>query len=553
MLGGVNMRMFKKALALFLSTVMLMSVCIAAPVSINAESATLIKGTFTIDTFDGYDPGELDYYYSDRYFRASGKETDPHLRTMSAALVFTSQGTSKTPDKTFGKILRNIGFTDIRTYDMDHTAMDSMGVILARKRINGKDVIAVALRGDEYELEMAANLIAGAEGDIKAFADAEALVESRVRAYISEYNITKAKYWVVGYSRSGAVANLFGRALNRDLSGFRTTADDIYVYAFEAAVGSAENVAYENIHNIIDLRDTVTYVYPALWSLYGCGVPDYIGDTDETITLKSLSLDDDHSQDIGEIRTVDFINDFVDFLATNISRKTYSEKLETPVSQIAEIFFSLNNKQRSAFIEYFSQVFSELMEDDRLVALFLRIVIDPYSEKSAEKVTDLIIKYMDKVAEKSGKPVSDDDYDTIKAAVSPIVSVFLPFAYEDFFASYGSSSAPLYHILTFTGNLNSLFKHHFNYNIFYELTALDSYYQERIDNILGDVDGDGFVTVADAAYIQRMTADMDIPFYVEKDICDVDGDGEVTLLDATYIQSWLAEIIYDNRIGKPIS
>ena len=547
------MRMFKKALALFLSTVMLMSVCIAAPVSINAESATLIKGTFTIDTFDGYDPGELDYYYSDRYFSGSGKETDPHLRTMSAALVFTSQGTSKTPDKTFGKILRNIGFTDIRTYDMDHTAMDSMGVILARKRINGKDVIAVALRGDEYELEMAANLIAGAEGDIKAFADAEALVESRVRAYISEYNITKAKYWVVGYSRSGAVANLFGRALNRDLSGFRTTADDIYVYAFEAAVGSAENVAYENIHNIIDLRDTVTYVYPALWSLYGCGVPDYIGDTDETITLKSLSLDDDHSQDIGEIRTVDFINDFVDFLATNISRKTYSEKLETPVSQIAEIFFSLNNKQRSAFIEYFSQVFSELMEDDRLVALFLRIVIDPYSEKSAEKVTDLIIKYMDKVAEKSGKPVSDDDYDTIKAAVSPIVSVFLPFAYEDFFASYGSSSAPLYHILTFTGNLNSLFKHHFNYNIFYELTALDSYYQERIDNILGDVDGDGFVTVADAAYIQRMTADMDIPFYVEKDICDVDGDGEVTLLDATYIQSWLAEIIYDNRIGKPIS
>lgn len=126
--------------------------------------------------------------------------------------------------------MSNIGFQDITTYDMDHTSLDTMGVILAHKSVNGKEVVAVALRGDKYEQEMAANLIAGTEGDITAFADAEALVESRVSAYLAEHGITSAKYWVTGYSRSGAVANLFGRELNKAPERFFTSADEIINY-----------------------------------------------------------------------------------------------------------------------------------------------------------------------------------------------------------------------------------------------------------------------------------------------------------------------------------
>ena len=553
------MKTLKKYLALFLTALIVLSAFVAAPVPFYAEAAPIIKGTFTIDTFDDHDPGELEYYYSDRYFRNSGKDIDPHLRTMSAALVFTSQGISDDPDETYGRILRNIGFTDIETYDMDHTAMDSMGVVIARKSIGKKNVVAVALRGDEYELEMAANLIAGVQGDIQTFADAEALVESRVRAYLEKYQITQTKYWVAGYSRSGAVANLFGRALNRDLSGFRTTDDDIYVYTFEPALGSAENTAFENIHNIIDLRDTVTYVYPALWSMYGCGVPDYIGDTDETITLKSLTLlSENPVQDMGEIKTVDFINDFMTFLGNNLSRKTYYEKLQSPVSQIAEIYYSLSKEQRLVFIEYFSQVFSELANDYLAITKLLLALTYPNLKLSADSVTRLITQKMDQVSKSIGKPVSDNEYDTIKAAVSTIVSVLLPIAGKDFKATYdynGSSSptsAPLYRFITFAGNLESLFMHHYNYNVFDELTALDSYYQKRVDSILGDVDGDGSVSVVDVTYIQRMLADLEIPFYVEKEVCDVDGDEEVTIIDATYIQRWMAGLTSPEGIGKPV-
>lgn len=553
------MRLFRKALGLFLSLLLAASVFIM-PVSAYAEeSDKLIKGTFTMETFDGYDPGELDYYFSDDYFSGSGSTINPHLRTMSAALVFTAQGTSDVPEETFGTILRNIGFSDLETYDMDHTAMDSMGVVLARKTIGEKDVIAVVLRGDQYEVEMAANLIAGAEGDIRAFADAEALVESRVSAYLDKYSISQAKYWVVGYSRSGAVANLFGRALNRDLTGFCTTGDDIYVYAFEAALGSADNPAYDNIHNIIDLRDTITYVYPALWSMYGCGVPDYIGNTDETITLKSFSfLSETHSEDIGEIKTVDFINDFVDYIANSISRETYYDQLQTPASQVAEIYFSLSKEESLVFIEYFREVFSELMNDDNLITILLGALLDPYSENSAQSVVNLITKYMDQVSETYGKPVSDEDYNTIKAALLPVVSVLLPIAYQDLMSTYtlGDSqyptSAPLYHILTFVGNLNTLFMHHYNYNVFNELTALDSYYQKRAEIILGDADGDGEVSILDATYIQRKMANIPTKGFVEE-AADADENGDVEVPDATMIQRWLAHFAANENIGKPIA
>ena len=68
--------------------------------------------------------------------------------------------------------------------------------------------------------------------------------------------------------------------------------------------------------------------------------------------------------------------------------------------------------------------------------------------------------------------------------------------------------------------------------------------------ILGDVDGDGEVTILDATFIQRYLASL----YVESfnnDAADTDGDGEITILDATFIQRWLAGLPSNDAIGKP--
>ena len=69
--------------------------------------------------------------------------------------------------------------------------------------------------------------------------------------------------------------------------------------------------------------------------------------------------------------------------------------------------------------------------------------------------------------------------------------------------------------------------------------------------VLGDVDGDGEVTILDATAIQRHLASLSTTAY-NKDLADTDGDGEVTILDATFIQRWLAGLSSNENIGKPI-
>ena len=53
--------------------------------------------------------------------------------------------------------------------------------------------------------------------------------------------------------------------------------------------------------------------------------------------------------------------------------------------------------------------------------------------------------------------------------------------------------------------------------------------------MLGDVDGDGELTVNDATFIQRVLADIEIPFELDEDVADMDGNGKVELIDATLI------------------
>ena len=69
-------------------------------------------------------------------------------------------------------------------------------------------------------------------------------------------------------------------------------------------------------------------------------------------------------------------------------------------------------------------------------------------------------------------------------------------------------------------------------------------------HVLGDVDGDGIVTIHDATAIQNHLAD--IPTAYNEKAADTDEDGYVTINDATYIQLWLADLLSGDNIGKVI-
>ncbi len=75
--------------------------------------------------------------------------------------------------------------------------------------------------------------------------------------------------------------------------------------------------------------------------------------------------------------------------------------------------------------------------------------------------------------------------------------------------------------------------------------------QDQPDVCLGDVDGDGEVTILDATAIQRHLASVPT-FAYNENTADTDGDDDVTILDATYIQRWLANLPTNDKIGKPI-
>ncbi len=69
--------------------------------------------------------------------------------------------------------------------------------------------------------------------------------------------------------------------------------------------------------------------------------------------------------------------------------------------------------------------------------------------------------------------------------------------------------------------------------------------------ILGDVDGDGVVTILDATAIQRYLAGLSTDSF-NMSSADTDGDGNVTILDATAIQRYLAGLSCPSGIGKSV-
>ena len=63
------------------------------------------------------------------------------------------------------------------------------------------------------------------------------------------------------------------------------------------------------------------------------------------------------------------------------------------------------------------------------------------------------------------------------------------------------------------------------------------------EKLLGDVDGDGVVSVIDATQIQKYKAQILTENDIDLSVADVDGDGVVSVLDASRIQKYKAKIM----------
>ena len=300
--------MKKQIISLLIAALLLIGLL---PVGASAADE-VISGTFTYMPAFVDEPATEPFYYSDSWFNAPSTEQNTHMITMSAALAYASMEVvgSSYIKELYGKI----GYADIHTYDMDTVpAKDTIGTAIAHKRIDGKEVVAVSIRGNKYGAEWASNLIAGASGNIEGFDQASRKVTGRIRDYISAHGLNSVKLWIAGYSRAGSVADLTGVYINEHLAEFGTAAEDVYVYTYEAPRCCESDKQYPNIYCVKNKNDLLNYVYPASWGVYTNGREIILGSEEQIRTFKIDLLSEEKLVALDPVKMEDFSTELIDF------------------------------------------------------------------------------------------------------------------------------------------------------------------------------------------------------------------------------------------------
>lgn len=244
-------------------------------------------------------------YYTDGYFFNDPKTYDTHLASMSISMAMSGFGASANGTSDYSnkfshakQLMSNLGIADENIYVNDSYTQkpdsNSIGVIIGSKTLqnaNAEDtdytLVPVIIRSSNYESEWAGNLNVGTTGEHQGFKIAADTALEEVNNYIQEYGLSdqvnagKVKFWVVGYSRGGATANLLSKRL---IDAYQNSGNDIFGYTFATPRGAVQSeiqsdVDYTTIHNTVNPSDFVPYVGPTEMGFTRYGVDHYVPGT----------------------------------------------------------------------------------------------------------------------------------------------------------------------------------------------------------------------------------------------------------------------------------
>ena len=247
----------------------------------------------------------ISFYYSDGFSDADPFEYNEHLTTASlsmamAACYLNEGGTGSAVDYSYKhsagrQFMSDIGCDDESIYVSDlntkRPGSDTMGVTIASKEIETADkkitLIPIAVRSIGYEAEWASNFTLG-EGDIrdgeaKGFSDAAEIVINELNTYIEKNGLEEkaengeVAFWVVGYSRGGATANLTAKRIREKYQNSK-----LFAYTFATPKGGSNNATklpdeeYFCIHNIINAADLIPHVGMGYMGFVRYGVDHFV-------------------------------------------------------------------------------------------------------------------------------------------------------------------------------------------------------------------------------------------------------------------------------------
>ncbi len=285
--------MKKRIISLLLCLVLIVSLVPAAAAADTGDTRTV-----AVRYASGHGENDHDYEatftYSDDLFTKSGYTYRQDLAEMSLGLAFAAFSSKDsqysdnyaTGNRNFVSMAKQCGFENIQSnkWMFQPAETDSIGINCASKTIrdNGGSytLIAVGVRGNNYHAEWGGNVRLDATGEHKGFALGRDQALDYLRSYIADTGISgRVKIWIAGYSRSAAVANMVSGALDNGYSlgeGVSLSPHDLYCYCYEPPMGTTKNQVqgrlYDNIQNIVNANDVVTYVPFDSWDFARYGV-----------------------------------------------------------------------------------------------------------------------------------------------------------------------------------------------------------------------------------------------------------------------------------------
>lgn len=444
------------------------------------------------DTFSFRNDKDFVFYYSDDYFAASGKEKNEHLRTMSLCLAMAAAGNRDHTPGYAVELPAKIGFEDVQTYDFNvEPTEDTIACTISHKETNNGEILAVGIRGVNYDDEVVNLVVSGTEGDAEGFSEATKKIVDRIKKYEADNDLSGAKIWITGFSRSACIADLTGKYINQHLDEFGITDDDLYAYTFETPAASAEDTNYENIHNILNPDDIVTKVYPAEWNLTTCGVDEIIEqDEPQTVQLKKLdfsggfaivdSTDSVDGKDVPKapVKDSEFAETFVKLLTDNITREEFAAVGPT-IGKILTMYLDLPSEKKEAIADFAKSAFKDINYIQALAVIAPLITAqkgtDAYTAAVAN-LSDFLIGLFD--AQDHSAALTDTQYMMIKAAFPKLLELLVPVVVADLSNPNGMLST----IVTFFANINQLtFDQHEPIVVFDIVKKYDSYYTDNIE------------------------------------------------------------------------
>ncbi len=241
--------------------------------------------------FDSNVSVDLLFPYDDSFFNVASNVYSKYISLFAFGASITSG--SETSIKNY---YQGFGFDDISFADSNNP---NYGVAynFAHKKVNNYDLITVTVRGVNYSTEWVGNFDIGTTGNHKNYDTCANTIVSSLKTYASKYS--NIKLLITGYSRGGGIANRLADKILSDTDKI-TDNSNVYAYTFATPKGTDKNHAtkYDNVFNIINSADLVTYVMPEEFGItrvgtdidvYSSKVDKYLKDYNKDLVLNTFS------------------------------------------------------------------------------------------------------------------------------------------------------------------------------------------------------------------------------------------------------------------------